>query len=36
MSKFYLAVTVQQDRNDSIFTPKQEAEPNPGYRIRQY
>lgn len=31
MSKFYLAVTVQQDRNESIFTPSQEAEPNPGY-----
>ncbi|MBQ7039573.1 MAG: hypothetical protein IJN39_03290 [Clostridia bacterium] len=31
MRRFFIAVTVQQDRNDSIFTPKQEAEPNPGY-----
>lgn len=31
MSKFYIAVTVEQDRNESIFTPSQEAEPNPGY-----
>ena len=30
MAKFYLAVTVQQDQNESIFTPSQEAEPMKG------
>lgn len=31
MSKIYMAVTVRQDRNESIFKPRENAEYNPGY-----
>ena len=30
MKRFFIAVTVQQDKNESIFTPL-EHEPKPGY-----
>ena len=31
MSKIYMAVTVEQDRNESIFGPCENAEYSPGY-----
>lgn len=31
MKKFYMAVTVCQDRNDRLFTPRPSDEYNPGY-----
>ena len=31
MSKIYMAVTVCQDRNESIFKPRENAEYSPGY-----
>lgn len=31
MKKFYMAVTVCQDRNETIFTPRTNPEYNPGY-----
>ena len=31
MSKIYMAVTVKQDRNESIFEPNTNKEYNPGY-----
>ena len=31
MKKFYMAVTVCQDRNDQIFAPRPSDEYNPGY-----
>lgn len=31
MSKIYMAVTVCQDRNESIFEPRENAEYSPGY-----
>lgn len=31
MKKFYIAVTVKQDRNDRVFTERPSEEYNPGY-----
>lgn len=31
MKKFYMAVTVCQDRNETTFTPRKNLEYNPGY-----
>lgn len=31
MSKIYMAVTIKQDRNESIFEPNTNKEYNPGY-----
>ena len=31
MKNFYIAVTVQQDRNETIFTKRINSEPNIGY-----
>lgn len=31
MKKFYMAVTVCQDRNESIFKPRENSESSPGY-----
>ena len=31
MSKFYIAVTIQDDRNKNVFGERTHREPNPGY-----